>query len=226
MAPGLTLSNLGDAATNAFGNVLTNSLSQVDQNGGGYWGMPDAPHLPGYRSDGGTPLPNGCPWGTITAGNSNPYTSQPNTGITRYYDFQVSLCDIAPDGVSVPHAICVNGQFPGPLIEANYGDWIQVHVTNNLPDEGTSMHWHGMLQTDTPWEDGVPGVGECPIAPGRDFTYQFRANLYGTSWYHSHYSAQYSAAAEGPMVIYGPNNVDYDYDLGPVMLSDWCTCPY
>lgn len=83
------------------------------------------------------------------------------------------------------------------------------------------MHWHGLLQKQTPWFDGVPAVGQCPIAPGSTFTYQFQADLYGTSWYHSHYSAQYSAGIFGPMVIYGPKNAPYDVDIGPVMLSDW-----
>lgn len=36
--------------------------------------------------------------------------------------------------------------------------------------------------------DGVPGVTQCPIPPGGTFTYSFVADLYGSSWYHSHYS--------------------------------------
>ena len=63
-----------------------------------------------------------------------------------------------------------------------------------------------------------PAVQQCPIAPGASFTYQFRADLYGTSWYHSHYSGQYAGGLFGPMVIYGPKNVPYDVDLGPIML--------
>lgn len=88
----------------------------------------------------------------------------------------------------------INGQFPGPAIEANWGDTIQVTVHNQItgPEEGTSLHWHGLLQKATPWYDGVPAVQQCPIAPEGSFTYQFRADLYGTTWYHSHYSAQYS----------------------------------
>lgn len=35
--------------------------------------------------------------------------------------------------------------FPGPLIEANTGDQIVVHVTNNMVN-GTTIHWHGMHQ--------------------------------------------------------------------------------
>ena len=87
--------------------------------------------------------------------------------------------------------------------------------------EGTTLHWHGLLQKETPWFDGVPAVGMCPIAPGQKYTYTFRADLYGTSWYHSHYSAQYSGGTNGPMVIYGPDDTDDVIDLGPVMLADW-----
>ena len=116
----------------------------------------------------------------------------------------------------------INGAFPGPTIQANWGDTIQVKVTNKIagPEEGTALHWHGFLQKKTPWYDGVPSVQQCPIAPGKTFTYQFQADLYGTSWYHSHYSAQYAAGILGPMVVYGPKNAPYDKDLGPVFLGD------
>lgn len=140
--------------------------------------------------------------------------------MTRYYDFTLQNTTLAPDGVERP-GILVNGQFPAPTIEANWGDWIQVKVTNNL-DEGTSLHWHGLLQKATPWFDGVPSVQQCPIAPGASFTYRFRADLYGTTWYHSHYSAQYSDGAFGALIIYGPHdNAQYDEDLGPVIINDW-----
>jgi FtsP/CotA-like multicopper oxidase with cupredoxin domain len=116
----------------------------------------------------------------------------------------------------------INGAFPGPTIEANWGDWIEVIVHNDLPDEGTSLHWHGLLQTQTPWFDGVPSVQQCPIAPGSTFTYRFRADLYGSSFYHSHYSAQYADGIIGAMIIYGPrDNTEYDVDLGPILLTDY-----
>jgi hypothetical protein len=43
-------------------------------------------------------------------------------GVTRYYDFTVARATMAPDGVQ-QSMIVVNGQFPGPLLEANWGDW-------------------------------------------------------------------------------------------------------
>ena len=110
-----------------------------------------------------------------------------------------------------------------PAIEANWGDTIQVTVNNAItnPEEGTTLHWHGFLQQQSEWMDGVPAVSMCPIPPGSSYTYSFKATPYGTTWYHSHYSSQYADGAWGPIIIYGPSNVDYDIDLGPVTLNDY-----
>lgn len=117
----------------------------------------------------------------------------------------------------------VNGQFPGPVIEANWGDTIEVTLHNNItgPAEGTAFHWHGFSQRETPWYDGTPSVQQCPLAPGTSFTYRFKADEYGSSWYHAHYSAQYSDGAFGPIIIHGPKHAHYDVDLGPVFVSDY-----
>lgn len=143
------------------------------------------------------------------------------------YNFNIARGFISPDGVN-RSVILINNEFPGPLIEANWGDTITVNVCNKItgPEEGTSMHWHGILQKTTPWYDGVPAVDQCPIAPGACMTYSFLADVYGTSWYHSHYSAQYSAGVAGAMIIHGPSHVSYDIDVGPVILSDWYHTPY
>jgi FtsP/CotA-like multicopper oxidase with cupredoxin domain len=169
----------------------------------------------------------GFPWGARTASGTNPYTNAPVTGVVRTYNFVISRANLAPDGV-VREMLLVNGQFPGPTIEANWGDTIQVTVTNNIvgPEEGTAMHWHGLLQQGTPYEDGVPGITQCPIAPGQTFTYTFNADLYGSSWYHSHYSAQYAGGVFGAIIIHGPQNALYTEDLGPVLLSDYFHADY
>ncbi|TVY80676.1 oxidoreductase ptaK [Lachnellula suecica] len=145
----------------------------------------------------------------------------PNTGVTRVYDFTIRRQARAPDGYPRDF-LTINSQFPGPLIEANWGDTIQVTVHNLItgPSEGTALHWHGILQKESQWMDGVPGVQQCPIPPGGSFTYSFQADLYGTTWYHGHYSAQYASGLLGPMVIYGPDNSTYDTDMGPVLLTD------
>ena len=64
-------------------------------------------------------------------------------------------------------------------------------------------------------------MSQCPIPPGGSFTYSFKASLYGSSWYHSHYSAQYAGGLWGPLIVHGPQHVPYDVDLGPIALSDW-----
>ncbi|KAI9157926.1 LOW QUALITY PROTEIN: extracellular dihydrogeodin oxidase/laccase-like protein [Paramyrothecium foliicola] len=151
----------------------------------------------------------------------NPLGPPPVTGRVRSYNFTVTRELRAPDGVD-KQMLLVNGQFPGPLIEANWGDIIEVHVHNALdnPKVGTSFHWHGFPQTQTGWFDGVPGIHQCPIAPGQSFTYRFRAEVYGTTWYHAHYSAQYMDGLYGPIVIHGPQYAKYDIDVGPILLAD------
>ncbi|RYP22778.1 hypothetical protein DL765_001487 [Monosporascus sp. GIB2] len=144
------------------------------------------------------------------------------TGSVRSYNFTLRRVNQTVDGLT-RSAILVNGEFPGPLIEADYGDTISVTVNNEIedPPEGTAIHWHGMLQTGTPWYDGVSGVTQCPIGPGKSFTYEFLADQYGTSWYHAHYSSQYGAGIFGPMVIHGPRHAAYDDDAGVIMLTDY-----
>ncbi|KAI0873107.1 putative multicopper oxidase [Hypoxylon argillaceum] len=162
------------------------------------------------------------PWGSMSYNGDPASSPPPETGVTRQYSFEVTRAQLAPDGY-LRDMIVVNGQFPGPLIEANWGDWVEVTVRSNItgPEEGTAMHWHGLTQKDTPFYDGVPGVSQCPIAPGQSFTYRFRADHVGTSFYHSHYSAQVSAGVAGPIVFYGPKSQNWDNDVGPVLLTEW-----
>lgn len=79
--------------------------------------------------------------------------------------------------------LTVNDQFPGPKIEVDHGDVIRVHVTNEM-QEPTSIHWHGITQRHTQYEDGVVGVTNCPIPPGRRYTYEFNTTgNWGTYWW-------------------------------------------
>jgi len=74
----------------------------------------------------------------------------------RTYNFTIHSGTRAPDGVS-REVYLINGQQPGPLIEVDEGDELEVFVKNALPVEST-IHWHGLLQRGTPQMDGVPGV--------------------------------------------------------------------
>nr|BAA08486.1 dihydrogeodin oxidase [Aspergillus terreus] len=137
------------------------------------------------------------------------------------YDLTVTQVTISPDGYERLGTV-FNGQYPGPLIEADWGDTLRITVHNNLTNgNGTAVHWHGIRLFETNWIDGVPGVTQCPIPPGESQVYEFRATQYGTSWYHSHFSLQYSNGLYGPLVIHGPSSSDWDVDLGPWTLTDW-----
>lgn len=76
-----------------------------------------------------------------------------------------------------------------------------------MDKNGTAIHMHGIRMLNTGYSDGVPGVTQCPIAVNDTFTYEFQAVQYGTTWYHSHYSLQYTDGMLGPLTIYGPASV-------------------
>lgn len=66
----------------------------------------------------------------------------------------------------------VNRMMPGPTILAYEGQEIVIKVTNKMWQQGIGIHWHGMIQQDTNWMDGVPSVTQCAINPGETFTYR------------------------------------------------------
>lgn len=77
-----------------------------------------------------------------------------------------------------------NNQLPGPIIEANKGDTLNIKVKNNLI-EPTIIHWHGIRLPSS--MDGTDDV-QKPIEPGEEFTYSFMVPDAGTFWYHSHFN--------------------------------------
>jgi manganese oxidase len=76
-----------------------------------------------------------------------------------------------------------NGQSPGPTIEVVEGDRVRIFVTNKLP-EHTSIHWHGQPLPNG--MDGVTGLTQPGIAPGKTYVYEFVARRAGTFMYHPH----------------------------------------
>ncbi|WP_426107278.1 multicopper oxidase family protein [Massilia sp. TSP1-1-2] len=76
-----------------------------------------------------------------------------------------------------------NGQSPGPTIEVVEGDRVRIFVTNKLP-EHTSVHWHGQRLPNG--MDGVTGITQQGIGPGKTFMYEFVARRPGTFMYHPH----------------------------------------
>jgi manganese oxidase len=76
-----------------------------------------------------------------------------------------------------------NGQSPGPTIEVVEGDRVRIFVTNRLP-EATTIHWHGQRLPNG--MDGVTGLNQPGIPPGKTFVYEFTARRPGTFMYHPH----------------------------------------
>ena len=76
-----------------------------------------------------------------------------------------------------------NGQSPGPTIEVVEGDRVRIFVTNRLP-EHTTVHWHGQRLPNG--MDGVGGLTQPAIQPGKTFVYEFVARRPGTFMYHPH----------------------------------------
>ncbi|KAF4780802.1 Laccase-2 [Colletotrichum scovillei] len=141
-------------------------------------------------------------------------------GVEREFYLEVDNHEIAPDGYLVQRML-FNGTYPGPTLEGNWGDTFKITIKNKLKNHnGTSVHWHGIHQRNSNWRDGVSGVTECPIPPGEEKTYVWRATQYGTSWYHSHFSLQYADGLVGALKINGPTSMNYNEDLGPVLITD------
>ncbi|MEN9367617.1 MAG: hypothetical protein RL489_1975 [Pseudomonadota bacterium] len=76
-----------------------------------------------------------------------------------------------------------NGQSPGPTIEVVEGDRVRIFVTNKLP-EHHAVHWHA--QRLPCGMDGVSGLTQPSIPPGKTFVYEFEARRPGTFMYHPH----------------------------------------
>ncbi|KAH7410864.1 Cupredoxin, partial [Cadophora sp. MPI-SDFR-AT-0126] len=132
------------------------------------------------------------------------------------YTWSIGWVQASPDGFSRP-MIGINGQFPCPPLEANMGDTIKITLTNNLVNQSTAIHFHGIFQNGTAYSDGPAMVTQCPIQPGATFVYEFKVQQPGTYWYHSHIGGQYIDGLRGPLIINDVNapyrGIDTEYTL-------------
>ncbi|KAI3396978.1 hypothetical protein diail_11378 [Diaporthe ilicicola] len=149
------------------------------------------------------------------------YEKEAPIGVHRNYTLVVNDGWINADGRNFTEAKLFNNTYPGPWIQACWGDTVNVKIINKMKHNGTSIHWHGIRQNQTAQADGVNGVTQCPIAPGDSYTYSFKAVQYGSSWYHSHYSVQYADGLQGPLTIHGPDTADFDEPKQPILMTDW-----
>jgi FtsP/CotA-like multicopper oxidase with cupredoxin domain len=93
------------------------------------------------------------------------------------------------------------GTVPGPLLQAQQGDQIIVHVRNELP-VATTIHWHG-LRLPAPQDGSM--AAQAPIPPGASHEYRFPALDPGSYWYHPHVNAdeQIERGLYAPLIIHG-----------------------
>ncbi len=100
------------------------------------------------------------------------------------------------------------GQVPGPTIEAQVGDVLEIRLTNHLP-EPTVVHWHGLRIPAV--MDGTERV-QRPVDPGESYIYRFRVPDAGTFWYHSHFNetVQLERGLYGALIVRAPDEPVFD----------------
>ncbi|KAM3333667.1 hypothetical protein ACQJBY_028649 [Aegilops geniculata] len=144
-------------------------------------------------------------------------------GVTRRYTFNVGMTSVTRlcGTKSIP---TVNGEFPGPRLDAREGDRLVVTVHNHM-SRNVSFHWHGLRQLRNGWADGPAYITQCPIQPGQSYVYDFTvAGQRGTLWWHAHLS-WLRVHLYGPLVILPDLGVPYPfaapYKEVPIMFGEW-----
>ena len=144
--------------------------------------LPEAPVQPSAGTAPPLAPPNGRPYNPVVTLNGWTLPWRMKDGVKEFHLVAEPVVrEIAP-GMTA-RLWGYNGQSPGPTIEVVEGDRVRIFVTNKLP-EHTSVHWHGQLLPNG--MDGVTGLTQPGIAPGKTFVYEFVARNAGTFMYHPH----------------------------------------
>ena len=144
--------------------------------------LPEAPIMNSAATQPPPPPPNGRPYNPVVTLNGWSLPWRMNKGVKEFHLIAEPVVrEIAP-GMKA-NLWGYNGQSPGPTIEVVEGDRVRIFVTNRLP-ENTSVHWHGQRLPNG--MDGISGLTQPPIAPGKTFVYEFEARRAGTFMYHPH----------------------------------------
>lgn len=105
---------------------------------------------------------------------------------TRFFELVVDEVQWEVEPGKVVDAIGYNGMVPGPTMNVDVGDEVVIRVTNQLDDQGTSLHPHGVK--DHAFEmDGVTYISQDPIAVGDSMDYTFTMTEEAVATYHSHH---------------------------------------
>ncbi len=121
---------------------------------------------------------------------------------TKLYELVVDEVRWEVEPGKIVDALGYNGQVPGPTLKIDIGDSVIIRVVNNLDEEGTSLHPHG-LKDHALAIDGVTFITQDPIAPGESFDYAFVADQPAVSMYHSHHMSLHQVlnGLAGSMII-------------------------
>ncbi|MEP7207034.1 MAG: copper oxidase [Casimicrobiaceae bacterium] len=126
--------------------------------------------------------PTGRPYNPVVTLNGWTLPWRMNGGVKEFHLVAEPVVREMSPGFKA-HLWGYNGQSPGPTIEVVEGDRVRIFVTNKLP-ERTSIHWHGQRLPNG--MDGVAGLTQPAIEPGKTFVYEFVARRPGTFMYHPH----------------------------------------
>ena len=102
---------------------------------------------------------------------------------TKVFDLTMEAAPWERAPGEVVEAMTFNGTVPGPLLDLEVGDRIEVRVKNDL-EIGTEVHWHG-LNTENEF-DGVAPLTQDLIEPGDTFTYKLTLDEPAVAMYHPH----------------------------------------
>ena len=126
--------------------------------------------------------PNGRPYRPVVTLNGWTTPWRMNNNVKEFHLVAEPVVREVAPGFSI-NMWGYNGQSPGPTIEVVEGDQVRIFVTNRLP-EHTTVHWHGQRLPNG--MDGVAGLTQPHIPPGKTFVYEFVARRPGTFMYHPH----------------------------------------
>jgi FtsP/CotA-like multicopper oxidase with cupredoxin domain len=144
--------------------------------------LPEAPTQASPNTMAPMTPPNGRPYNPVVTLNGWTLPWRMKDGVKEFHLVAEPVVREVAPGMKA-NMWGYNGQSPGPTIEVVEGDRVRIFVTNKLP-EHTSIHWHGQILPNG--MDGVTGVTQPGIEPGKTFMYEFVARHAGTFMYHPH----------------------------------------
>ncbi|KXT04611.1 hypothetical protein AC578_8659 [Pseudocercospora eumusae] len=145
------------------------------------------------------------------------------TAATQTFDWNITWVTANPDGMHERPVIGINNKWPLPRLNITKGDRVVVNMNNQLGNESTSLHFHGLFQNGTNEMDGPVGVTQCDVPPGSSFVYNFTIDQPGTYWYHSHSRGQYPDGLRQQFIVHDPENPyigQFDEEVA-LTISDW-----